>query len=75
MLPSMVTAAILANNLPSTEAPVFTAIDWSAIMVPFITEVVPKVADVPTCQKILDAFALPANITLRSELVVRVDAI
>ncbi len=49
MFPSSVTAAILANNLPSMVAPVFKEIDWSAITVPFITEVVPKEAEEPTC--------------------------
>lgn len=46
-----------------------------AITVPFITDVVPNVAELPTCQKILDASAPPARITLRPEVVVKVVAI
>lgn len=75
VFPSRVTAAIRANNLPSIVAPVFNEIDWSAIIVPFITDVVPNEAEVPTCQKIFAAFAPPAKITLRPELVDNVDAI
>ena len=36
---------------------------------------VPSVADVPTCQKILQAWAPPARSTLRPDVVVRVVAI
>jgi hypothetical protein len=50
-------------------------IDCIAITLPFITDVVPKVAELPTCQKIFDANAPPARITLRPEVVVKVVAI
>jgi hypothetical protein len=49
--------------------------DCIAITVPLNTEVVPKVAELPTCQKILDADAPPLRITLRPGEVVSVDAI
>src|SRR5688572_15422823 len=75
VLPAIVTPPVLANALPSSLAPVLSVIDCIAITVPFITEVVPKVADVPTCQKMLDANAPPLKKTLRPDVVVNVDAI
>ena len=71
----MVTAPVLANPLPSSVAPVLKVIDCMAITVPLKTEVVPKVAELPTCQKILEANAPPLRITLRPDVVVRVVAI
>jgi len=44
-------------------------------MVPCKTEFVPRVAELPTCQKMLEAWAPPARITCRPAVVVRVDAI
>src|SRR3954469_9577695 len=49
--------------------------DCMAITVPLKTEVVPNVAELPTCQKMFDADAPPLRITLRPEVVVSVDAI
>jgi len=43
-------------------------------MFPLKTEVVPRVAELPTCQKTLAAWALPLRMTWR-DVVVRVDAI
>ena len=50
VFPAIVTPPILANALPSRVAPVLKVIDCIAIMVPLKTEVVPKVAELPTCQ-------------------------
>lgn len=49
--------------------------DCMARTVPLNTVVVPKVAELPTCQKILEAKAPPLKITLRPDVVVRVVAI
>jgi hypothetical protein len=70
-----VTAPMRASNLPSISAPVFMDIDWSAMMLPLKTEVVPRVAEVPTCQKIFFACAPPAKKTLRPEVVFNEEAI
>ena len=75
VLPSRVTAPVRASALPLSVAPVLNEMDCIAIMVPIKTEVVPKVAELPTCQNMLDAFALPLSITLRSEVVVKAEAI
>src|ERR1041385_8859959 len=45
------------------------------MMVPLKTEVVPRVAELPTCQKIFEAFAPPLRITWRPDVVVSVEAI
>src|SRR4051794_24946151 len=50
ILESMVTAPMRAKARPSSVAPVWSAIDWSARIFPFMTEVVPMVAELPTCQ-------------------------
>src|SRR5207253_229235 len=44
-------------------------------MFPAKTEVVPRVAELPTCQKMLAAWAPPLRMTWRPAVVVRVDAI
>ena len=46
---------VLANALPSSVAPVLNEIDSMARTVPLKTEVVPKVAELPTCQNMLEA--------------------
>jgi len=53
---------------------VASVIDVIASMFPLKTEVVPRVAELPTCQKTLAAWALPLRMTWR-DVVVRVDAI
>src|ERR1041384_4446537 len=75
VLESKVTAPFRANSLPSTAAPVVTVMEVNARMLPLKTEVVPKVAELPTCQKILAAFAPSLKITWRPVVVVKVDAI
>src|SRR5438874_9213872 len=75
VLASKVTAPFRANSRPSTAAPVVTVMDVKARMFPLKTEVVPRVAELPTCQKTLAALAPPLRITWRPEVVVRVDAI
>jgi hypothetical protein len=39
-----------ANNLPSTAAPLFTVMATAASMFPLKMLVVPRVAELPTCQ-------------------------
>jgi len=75
VLPAIVTPPVLANPLPSRVAPVLKVMDCIAKTVPLKTEVVPKIAELPTCQKMLDANAPPLRITLRPDVVVSVDAI
>ena len=75
VLPAMVIPPVLANPLPSSVAPVLKVMDCIARTVPFKTDVVPKVAELPTCQKMLDANAPPLRNTLRPDVVVSVDAI
>ena len=75
VLASRVTAPFRANSLPSTAAPVVTVMEVKARMFPLKTEVVPSVAELPTCQKMLAALAPPLRITWRPEVVVSVDPI
>src|ERR1043166_2590964 len=56
-LESSVTAAVRANSRPSTIAPVVTVMEARARMFPLNTELVPSVAELPTCQKTLAAWA------------------
>ena len=46
-----------------------------AKIVPLNADVVPKVAELPTCQKILEAEAFPFRKTLRPEVAVKEEAI
>ena len=75
MFPASTTAPVLASALPSRLAPVLNVMDCIAITVPLKTEVVPNVAELPTCQKIIDANAPPLSITFLPEVVVKVEAI
>src|SRR4029077_748452 len=61
---SSVTAPLSATSLPSTDAPVVAVIDDEAIIVPSKTELVPSVAELPTCQNTFDAVAPLAKTTL-----------
>ena len=63
-VPLKVTPAEKANALPSMVLLVSIVMDWSAIMVPLKMENVPRVAEVPTCQKMFLACAPPARMTL-----------
>lgn len=74
VFPAIVTAPFLDNALPLSLAPVLNEMDSFTMMVPLKTEVVPKVAELPTCQKILEAFAPPARITFRPEVTVSDEA-
>lgn len=51
MLGSIVTAAVRASSLPSSSVPVVMVIDAYAIIVLLKTELVPRVAQLPTAQK------------------------
>src|SRR6185436_10218321 len=75
VLESKVTAPFRANSLPSTAAPVVTVMEVKARMLPLKTEVVPSVAELPTCQKTLAALAPPLRITWRPTVVVSVERI
>src|SRR4051812_30277577 len=57
LLEPKVTEPLRANSLPSTPAPVVTVIEVDARMFPLKLEVVPRVAELPTCQRMLAAFA------------------
>jgi hypothetical protein len=54
-LVSNVTAPVRASALPSNDAPVVIVIETCAMMVPLRAERVPRVAEVPICQKTLQA--------------------
>src|SRR6185503_10666827 len=71
-LESRVTAAVRANSRPSTVAPVVTVIEAKARMFPLNTEVVPRVAELPTCQKMLAAWAPPLKKICRPDVMVNV---
>ncbi len=72
---SNVTAPFRASALPSKFTPVVIVIDVSAMMFPLNTEFVPRVAELPTCQKTLQALAPLARTIWLPLPVVRVDAI
>ena len=72
---SKVTAPVRANALPFRTAPVVRVMDAWASMVPLKVEPVPRVAELPTCQKTLLAVAPPAKMTWLPDAVVSVDAI
>jgi hypothetical protein len=63
VLESNVTAAVRAKALPFSAAPVKSETDAWARMVPLKMEFVPRVAELPTCQKMLDARAPPRRST------------
>ena len=75
ILDASVIAPFSANSLPFTAAPVFSEMDWMARMLPLRTEFAPRVADVPTCQKTLEALAPPARTIWLPAAVVSVVAI
>ena len=54
---SMVTAPFRARARPTTVAPVLSVMDVSARMLPWKVVLVPRVAELPTCQKMLQALA------------------
>ena len=73
--PLNVTAPTWASALPSSVELAFIVIDEYAIMVPMKTEDVPRVAELPTCQKMFLACAPPVRMTLRPTPTVSVLAI
>ena len=75
MLESRVTAPVCANARPCSEAPVCSVIDARAMMSPTKKLFVPRVAELPTCQKTLEAWARPARMTLRPDVTVSEDGI
>ena len=75
VLVSSVTAPFRAKARPCTVAPVVTVIEVSARMLPTNTELVPNVAELPTCQNTLQACAALINDTLLPELVMRLELV
>jgi len=75
VLVSSVTAPFRARRRPVTFAPVVAVIEVSAITVPTIVEVVPRVAEEPICQNTLHALAALSKNTTLAPAVVRVDAV
>jgi hypothetical protein len=75
VLSSKVTEPLRANARPWTSAPVLTVIDVSAMIVPTKSELVPSVAELPTCQKTLHARAPLIRLTTLAEPVIRVEGI
>jgi hypothetical protein len=72
---SSVTAPLRASARPWTTVPVVTVIDVKAMIVPVKLECVPRVAELPTCQKTLQAWAPLTTLTLLAEAVIRVEEI
>jgi hypothetical protein len=75
MLLSRVTALFRAKSYSSTLAKVFAVMLVKTRMCPPKVESVPKVADLPTCQKTWQNVASPSRTTLLSDAVMRVDSI
>src|SRR5271165_3707766 len=75
-LSSNVTAPVRASALPSSVAPVVSVTDAWAIMVPANVVLVPRVAELPTCQYTCSETAPPDRMTwLLPAAVVRVETI
>lgn len=73
---SKVTAPVRANALPFSTAPVVPVMDASAMMVPWKIVLVPRVAELPTCQNTLWELApLIRMMWLFPAAVVKVDCI
>jgi hypothetical protein len=73
--PLNVTAPVWASALPSIVELAFIVMDAYAIMVPLKFEDVPRVAELPTCQKMFLACAPPIKMTSRPTPTVSVLAI
>src|ERR1700693_2662400 len=74
-LVSSVTSPFRASARPSSCAPVVTVIEVNARIFPSKTEFVPRVAELPTCQKILQGDALLTRTTWLPLPVISVDEI
>jgi len=72
---SRVTAPFRARVRPWTVTPVFTPIEVSARMFPTNVEFVPRVAELPTCQKTLHSWAPLTSETVLSEPVMSVESV
>ena len=72
---SRVTAPVWASARPVTVSFVVTVIDARARIVPLKLELVPSVAELPTCQNTLQAWASPIRTTWLDEPVVSVEPI
>jgi hypothetical protein len=70
---SRVTAAVRASARPVILTPVVTVIEASAMMVPRKVELVPRVAELPTCQKTLQGEAPPVRRIELADAVIRVE--
>ncbi len=73
VLSSRLTWPFRANTRPSTVVPVCTDAEVKAKMLPTKVELVPRVAELPTCQNTLQASAPPVSLTVLLEAVIRVD--
>jgi hypothetical protein len=73
LLLSRLTWPLRANTRPSTMVPVVTEIEVSAMMVPTKVELVPSVAELPTCQKTLHGEAPLMRLTVLLDAVINVD--
>jgi hypothetical protein len=73
VLESSVTAPPRASSRPSTVAKVLAVIEVKAMIVPAKVEPTPSVAELPTCQKTLQAWAPLTSRTVLLVAVVRVD--
>src|SRR5258706_6519879 len=73
--PIRVTPPIRANARPARGAPAAKLIDWFAMILPFMPEPLPIVAELPTCQNTLAACAPPMRMTCRPEVVTKVEVI
>jgi hypothetical protein len=72
-LVSRVTAPFLAMTRPATTVPVCTDTEVNAITVPMKLVLVPSVAELPTCQNTLQAWAPLIRETVAFEAVIKVD--
>jgi hypothetical protein len=72
---SRVTAPFRASSRPSMLAPVVAVTEVSARMEPTNVELVPSVAELPTCQMTLHDWAPLMRVTTLLEVVVSVDPI
>jgi hypothetical protein len=70
---SRVTSPLRASARPEIVSPVVTVIDVRARMVPVKVDPVPRVAELPTCQKTLQAWAPLLRITVLAESVRSID--
>ena len=62
------------SKRPSMTAPVCVEVDANAMTVPLKEEFVPSVTEVPTCQKMRQAWAPLITLTVLAEAVIRVEA-